>query len=61
MCVSRQSGINIGSDRTLARAPVSMGAQRGPLIYILGPPFAVNVLLNENLCTKKFGMKKKIA
>jgi hypothetical protein len=44
----KQSRINIGSDGTLARAPISMGAQRGPLIYILGPPFAVNVLKNEN-------------
>jgi len=32
-----QSRINIGSDGTLAGAPVSMGAQGGPLIYIMSP------------------------
>ncbi len=32
-----QSCINIGSDGTLARAPVWMGLKRGPPIYFLGP------------------------
>jgi len=33
----KQSRINIGSDGTLARAPVWMGFERGPPIYFLDP------------------------
>ncbi len=32
-----QSRINIGSDGTLARAPLWMGLKKGPPIYFLGP------------------------
>jgi len=54
---AEQSRINIGSDGTLAQPLSRLGS--GPIIYFLGPPFAVNLLKNKNLITEKFWMKKK--
>ena len=52
-----QSHINIGSDGTLARAPVWIGPRRGPLNVFLGPPFSLK-LQNEVQFTGKIFVDK---
>jgi len=60
--IDLQGRINIGSDRTLARAPVWMGLERGPPIYFLGPLFIYLNITKHNIRYKKHGdnIEKKI-
>ena len=55
-----QSHINIGSDGTLARAPVWIGQRRGPLNVFLawGPHFVLSYKMKYNLREKCLMTKK---
>jgi hypothetical protein len=47
-----QSHLNIGSDGTLARAPLYMRPQKGAPYFFLGPPISLKLSKNLNFSNK---------